>query len=243
MKAILAFLKMLRNAIRRCTRWPPVGTLDHGDLWRVTPISPNWGVDRGLPIDRYHIQLFVSRWKEDIRGHVLEFANDRYTRRYGGEGVAKIDVLHDKSGNPSATIVADLQCAPQLPSEIFDCIICTQVLEYVYDLPAAVRTLYRLLKPGGVLLVSVPGICKIAHEDVGIRSEYWRFTSASVKRLFEETCPTAQRELQAYGNVLTAITFLHGVAAEELTHDELNYHDPYYESLITVRVTKPALAR
>lgn len=241
MKKIIAFPKVIRGLIRRYSRWPPVGGLDHEDLWRIRPISPNWGVDRGLPIDRYYIQHFMSRWSEDIRGRVLEMANDRYTSRYGGKRVTKSDVLHDKPGNPSATIVADLECAPELGSEMFDCIICTQVLQYVYDLRTAVGTLYRLLRPGGVLLVTVPGISKIAHEDIGIRSEYWRFTTASIKRLFEEACPTAQLELQVYGNVLTSITFLHGIAAEELSHDELHYRDPYYETLITIRVAKHAL--
>ena len=35
---------------------PPVGEVRFGSLRMVTPISTNWGLDRGLPIDRYYIE-------------------------------------------------------------------------------------------------------------------------------------------------------------------------------------------
>jgi hypothetical protein len=38
--------------------------------------------------------------------------------------------------------------------------------------------------------------------------------------------------------VLTAIAFLRGLAAEELKREELDYHDPDYELIITVRAVK-----
>jgi len=38
--------------------------------------------------------------------------------------------------------------------------------------------------------------------------------------------------------VLTAIAFLHGLAAEELRREELDYCDPDYEVLLTVRAAK-----
>jgi SAM-dependent methyltransferase len=62
------------------------------------------------------------------------------------------------------TIVADLATAGHIPSDTFDCIILTQTLQYIFDLPAAVRAIYRILAPGGVLLASVPGICPILPE-------------------------------------------------------------------------------
>ena len=47
--------------------------------------------------------------------------------------------------------------------------------------------------------------------------------------------------MSTFGNVLASIAFLHGLAAEELREDELNYHDPDYELLIAVRAVKPEL--
>ena len=58
--------------VTRMSRWPPLGRVDFGDLRRLTPISKDWGYDRGKPIDRYYIERFLSLYKEDIRGRVLE---------------------------------------------------------------------------------------------------------------------------------------------------------------------------
>jgi len=38
--------------------------------------------------------------------------------------------------------------------------------------------------------------------------------------------------------VLAAVAFLHGLAAEDLRPEELDYHDADYELLITVRAIK-----
>ena len=45
--------------------------------------------------------------------------------------------------------------------------------------------------------------------------------------------------VQGHGNVLVAIAFLHGLLIQELRQEELDYHDPDYELLITVRAQKP----
>src|SRR5882724_10215312 len=92
------------------------------------PVCDNWGFSRGLPVDRYYIDAFLSRHAGDIRGHVLEIGDDGYSRRFGSKNVDRVDVLDIDSKNPAATIVADLADAPQVPSDTFDCIILTQVL-------------------------------------------------------------------------------------------------------------------
>jgi len=88
---------------------------------------------------------------------VLEIGEVTYTRRFGGDRVTKSDVLHVVEGNPEATIVGDLTNADNIPSEAFDCVILTQTLHLLYDVKTALANLYRILKPGGILLVTVPG--------------------------------------------------------------------------------------
>ncbi|HKN87045.1 MAG TPA: methyltransferase domain-containing protein, partial [Nitrospiraceae bacterium] len=163
----------LRHIIKSCVpegarRWlrklqgvegiPATGRVHFGSLRRVLPISRTYGFDRGQPIDRYYIERFLARHADDIRGRVLEIADDAYTRRFGGRRVTTSDVLHVVEGNPHATIVADLTNAGHLPSEQYDCVILTQVLSVIYDVRAALRTVYRLLKPGGTLLATTPGV-------------------------------------------------------------------------------------
>jgi len=220
------------------SKWPPVGFVYFGSLRRLTPISRRFGLDRGLPIDRYYIEKFLAENSEDIRGRVLEIEDNRYTIKFGGEKVSKSDILHAVEGNPKATIIADLNRADHIPSDTFDCIIFTQTLLCIYDFRSAVKTLHRILKPKGVLLSTFPGISQISRYDMERWGDYWRFTSLSARKIFEEFFPPENVKVKAYGNVLAAIAFLHGIAAEELKKEELDYQDPDYEVTIAVRAVK-----
>jgi len=242
-KAVLpvGIRRWLRMKLRRLVLWPPVGQVDFDGLRRVTPISRVYS-DRGPSVVRYYIENFLARHAQDIRGRALEIGDDRYMRKFGSTRVTKRDVLHVWEGNPRATIVADLTSADHIPSETFDCIIFTQALQYVYDVRAAIRHLHRILKPSGVLLATLPGISHISRYDMDCWGEYWRFTTMSARRILEEVFLPANVRVKAYGNVLTAVAFLHGLAAEELTKEELNYTDPDYEVLIEVRAVKPEAA-
>jgi glycosyltransferase involved in cell wall biosynthesis/SAM-dependent methyltransferase len=219
---------------------PPVGWVRLGNLRRLTPLSREFGYDRGLPIDRYYIEDFLSRRNMDIRGRVLEIADDTYTRRFGGEQVTQSDVLHATPGNPVATLVGDLTAADNIPDDYFDCVVLTQTLQVIYNVPAAINTLYRILKPGGVALVTIPGISPVSRYDMERWGYYWSFTTASARRLFEEVFPRECIQVEAYGNVLTSVAFLMGMAVEELRQQEMDTRDPAYELLITIRAVKPA---
>jgi SAM-dependent methyltransferase len=226
---------------RRVARWTAQRRAKRS-LWRLTPISPQFGSDRGLPVDRYYIEAFLSRHSADVHGHVLEVADNRYTKELGGARVARSDILHVTSGNPDATVVADLARCDHILPDTFDCIIVTQTLQYVYDVRAAVRNLRRIVKPGGVVLVTIPGISQIIRYDMEHWGEHWRFTNLSAQRLFEEAGPWESLQIQVHGNILAATAFLHGLAAVELRREELDFHDPDYQVLITVRALKTRTA-
>jgi SAM-dependent methyltransferase len=221
-----------------------VGTVRLGSLRRTTPISSSFGSDRGQPIDRYYIENFLCLHGEGsgvIRGRVLEIQQVWYARQFGGkERVEHIDVLDIDPNNRDATVVADLADAPALPSNAFDCVICTQTLNLIYDIQAAVRTLHRILRPGGTALVSIPGIAQIFHPIGGLSSDRWRVTASSAETLFEETFGRSDVTVEVYGNVLSTAAFLYGLAAEELTPSELDVRDPDYQLIICVKATKAA---
>ncbi len=218
---------------------PSVGEVHFGDLRRLNPISRDFGLDRGQPIDRYYIRTFLANQADDIRGRVLEIQDAFYTRKYGGERVDVSDVLDVVEGNRQTTIVADLTRADNVPSDAFDCVILTQTLHLIYDVHSAIRTLYRILKPGGVLLATFPGITQVSCREEGSDYWYWAFTQTSARRLFEEAFPAANVEAEAHGNVLVATAFLHGLAGKELSREEFDHRDPDYEVLITLRAAKP----
>lgn len=211
----------------------------YNSLRTVHPIRRDFGWQAGQTIDRYYTEeVFLPQHSDDIRGRVLEIGDRRYTQRFGGSKVTKSDVLNVKPGNSATTIVADLTSADHIPSNTFDCAILTFTLQFVYDVRSALRTLYRILKPGGVLLIAVPGISQIARYDDDNWGEYWRFTSRSARMLFVEVFQPESITIRTHGNVLAAIASLHGLISNELHREELNYHDRDYELLITIRAVK-----
>ncbi|MEN8130474.1 MAG: methyltransferase domain-containing protein [Pseudomonadota bacterium] len=230
--------RWLQARWREITVHPRVGRVEFGDLCQLMPLSHEFGYDRGQPVDRYYIESFLSRHASDIYGHVLEIGDNNYTRQFGAERVTHSDVLHIREGNPQATLVGDLTSAEHIPSQRFDCIIFTQTLQFIYDCPAAVNTLHRILKPGGTLLATVPGISKIPQDQWG-KLCCWAFTELSIQRLFGTAFPQSSVNVESRGNVLSAVAFLHGLATEELDPRELDYHDPLYQVVISIKASKP----
>jgi SAM-dependent methyltransferase len=206
-----------------------------GTLRRTTPLSDHYGRDRGTPVDRYYIEQFLAAERARITGRVLEVLNHEYTERFG-TALERSDVLDVDPSNADATIVADLQAADSIPTGAFDCFILTQTLQYVYDLKAALAHSHRILRAGGTLLCSVPLVSRI--DRLELESEYWRLTAAACSRLFGDAFPGGDVVVRALGNVLAAVAFLMGMAAEELATRELERDDPFFSMVVTVRATK-----
>jgi SAM-dependent methyltransferase len=216
---------------------PPVGRVRFGDLAGTAPIDGNFGYGRGTPVDRYYIESFLDRNRNDIAGRVLEIGDATYSRRFGAERVTQQDVLHVRAGHPHATIVGDLSAADVLPRDSFDCIVLTQTLQYIYELRPAVAQLHAALKPGGVLLVTVPGISQI-EPDYSEGSWYWALTPASALRLFSDVFGAEFVAVESHGNVFAAMSFLQGLALEEVPPSKLLVQDADYPVIVTLRAGK-----
>lgn len=210
-----------------------------GSFRRLKPFSYMFGYDRGSQsVVRYYIDSFIAGNASYIKGKVLEIGDNTYTMKNGTD-VIKSDVLHIQDGFPNTTIVGDLTRAENIPSNEYDCLIITQTLQCIYDYKAALKNIYRILKPGGVVLVTSSGISHLSTYDMERWGDYWRFTSLSAKMDFEQLFPAENVEVKTYGNVLTAISFLEGLASRELRKKELDFQDPHYELVISIKATKP----
>lgn len=212
-------------------------TVEWGDLRRVDPISRDWGYDRGTPIDRRYIEEFLAAHSSDVSGFVLEVQEDDFTRRFGGPRVARSDVVDIDDANPRATLVTDLRAAVAVSEAQFDCLILTQTLHVIDDMPAAIGECHRILKPGGVLLATLPSASRVCLE-YGEDGDLWRLTPAGSRALFERAFGPDNVEVTAYGSVLTNVAFLHGFACAELTDQEFESTDPYHPVLVGVRARK-----
>jgi hypothetical protein len=202
------------------------------------PVSRTFGFERGKPVDRWYIERFLAEHTADVRGRVLEVAESTYTGWYGGDDVTSSDVLYAAEGHPDATVVGDLTTGAGIPEAAYDCFICTQTLQFVYDVRAAVAGTRALLAPGGVLLATVPGISQISREDMHDWGDWWRFTAKSAARLFGEVYGDEHVEVRQHGNVQAAAAFLYGLAAEDLDPVALAASDPDFHLLMTVRAVR-----
>jgi peptidoglycan/xylan/chitin deacetylase (PgdA/CDA1 family)/glycosyltransferase involved in cell wall biosynthesis/SAM-dependent methyltransferase len=212
-----------------------------GDFRRTVPFSAQWGWDRGTPVDRRYIDRFLERHRPDIHGRVLEVRDSGYTRRFGA-ALVQHDVVDIDPTNRQANILADLRRASGIASNTYDCIVLTQTLQLVDDIRAAIAECARILKPGGVLLVTVPTLIRVDDEG-GVDGDFWRLTEASARRLFAEAFPVDAFDVASYGNVLAAASFLYGISVEELTPEEIDAVDANYPVIVAIRAVKPAAPR
>jgi len=208
------------------------------DMNRAEPISKVFGIDRGTPIDRYYIDQFLKSHSSDIKGRVLEISDDYYSRKFGSDHVDTYEILNASQDSCNAVIVGDLTDKSTLLAGEIDCFICTQTFNFIFDVEKAVAGAHHLLKPGGVILATVAGLSQISRYDMDRWGDYWRFTSASVQRVFEKVFGD-DVDVKSYGNLLAACALLQGVSVEDLPNNALlDENDPDYQVIITIVARK-----
>lgn len=235
----------LRNWLRRLRRASRHASVhftqvnDWSALRRLAPRRRDFGFHYGKCIDRFYIERFLAANAASIRGRIAEIGGDYYACLYGGDRVEHCDVIDIDETNQKRTITLDLAQTAAAPESLFDCILCVQSLFEIYDHAAAVASLHKMLRPGGVLLATLPGISqRVPAPMLGGGGDWWRYTASSAQRLFAGVFGAANLEIATYGNVLTATAFLHGLVEKELTREELEFHDPDYEVIIAIRAVK-----
>ncbi|MCW3005583.1 MAG: class SAM-dependent methyltransferase [Solirubrobacterales bacterium] len=199
------------------------------------PLSTRFGLDRGRPVDRVYIERFLAAHATDLHGRGVEIYEPTYLERFGGARMERVDVLDADPASTRATIRGDFAA---LPADSFDCFVCTQTLQAIADPLTALRQAHAALRPGGVLLVTVPGISQIAPGDPF--PDHVRYTSHGLRELAAQVF--AQPEVRAHGNVAAAAAFLYGLAEAEVGAGLLGEaeDDPAYELLITLRAVRTA---
>ena len=202
------------------------------------PVSKVFGSERGKAVDREYIEQFLLENSESIGGVVLEVLNNNYTKKFGGNKVINSVVSHVK-GWGKDTVLCNFETGEGVVSNIYDCIICTQTLQYIFDVKRAMKNIYDMLKPGGCALITVPGIKPLCEYDDSHWGEYWSFTVKSIKQIIEESCGINNACIRSYGNVKTATAYLYGICVEELSATDFFYNDERFPFVITARINKP----
>ncbi len=216
---------------------PAIGAVEGGDFDRLQPFCSDFGFSRGGPVDRYYIENFLKKQSGDIKGRVLEIGDNEYSLLYGGSKITQSDILHVDASNTKATFIGDLSDAPQVPDNSFDCVVLTQTLHLIYNYKGALDTCYRILKPGGVLLLTSPVITSIDRGEWS-NTWYWSFTDKALERMVGEAFPTGKVEVDTFGNVYVATAFLYGMGASEVSKEKFDHQDSQFQVIVTARAVK-----
>lgn len=189
----------------------------------LLPFCRNFGTDRGGSLSRYYVDRFIRKYSDRIEGRVLEFGDNHYQDFFQSSQILSYEVFDVKAGS-GVTLVGDIQDCPNIATASFDAVICTQVLEHVFQPVKGLDEIYRILKPGGILLLSLP-FYGAAHL---IPNDYWRFTPFTFKKLLDKY-PFRELNIDFEGNLCISIMYLLGLGISD-THqtmlDKQSHHDP-----------------
>lgn len=200
------------------------------------PVSKRFGAERGTPVDRIYIERFLQDNRSKIQGVVMEIADAGYTEKFGHD-VKQSLVLHVNGWGKNA-VKGNLETGEGLTRDSVDCLICTQTLQFLYDIHSAVHNIYTMLKPGGVALITAHCLGQISLYDYSNWGEYWRFTDQSMRKLFAESFDDKNVEVHSWGNMKAAIAYQYGLCAEDLEEEDFEINDEQFPVTITVCAKK-----
>ena len=192
----------------------PLGVFGSGISTARALSASDFGFDRGTPVDRYYIEMFLAAHSGEIRGCVLEVGDASYCREFG-TGIVRQDVLHVATNNPGVTIVGDLSVPGVLPEGAFR--LSGRNPDSALDLRHAggrrgnARRLETWRRPAS----DMPGCFPGRPRGVG-STWFWSITRPAAERMFADVFGAANVAVEARGNVYAAVCFLEGLALEEV---------------------------
>lgn len=116
---------------------------------------------------------------ENIHGKLLDAGAGKLPHRYLVKPFhVEYKSLDFKPTHPELDYVADVQAMP-ISDKTFDSAMCFEVLEHVPNPEKGLRELYRVLKPGGTLVFSVPHFLYLHNEPY----DFYRYTKYGIREL------------------------------------------------------------
>ena len=166
-------------------RWLPTKAEFRGGRWRASRNPTNVAVGSRAMAD-----WIIAAYEDAIRRHAhgvladigcgnapyYGIYRDRVTNTIG------VDWAASTHTSPHVDVFCDLNNGIELPDECVDTVLCTDVLEHIYEPRRLWREFARILRSGGVALIGVPFLYKI-HE---APHDYHRYTSFALRRYAED---------------------------------------------------------
>lgn len=202
------------------------------------PISRQFATERGTPVDRFYIELFLKNNIRYIKGNVLEIEDNTYTRKFGVNFVDKSIVMDVNASTPDIDFNANLETGAGIRESVADCFILTQTLMYMYDLKSAAKNIGRLLKNKGVALITCSGLSQNSRRCMENYGSYFNFNEAVFHRMFEEEPCLKVLETGTLGNVKTVTAHINGLCCEDLQTVDFEEVDECYPLIVYAVVKK-----
>jgi SAM-dependent methyltransferase len=197
----------------------------------VLPYSRNFGLERGSPVGRYYVEKFLRENALSIVGRCLEFGEDRYKSYFPKATEYEVTDVVER---PGVKYVCDIHEPKGMPKDHFNAIICTQVFEHLAYPERAAKSLYELMAPGGILLLTAPFINPVHY----VPTDFRRFTPECLEMIIKEA--GFDVEIVSFGgNSLVGTGSLLGMVQEDFSVAELEKKDPVYPYNILIKARKP----
>ena len=198
-------------------------------------LANDYGDSRGTPITRFYIQHFFSNLKLFDWGDSLEFGDNRYTDQFG-RNITSIKTF--RFSNETTTngniFNGNITKLSSLPKESFDSIICTNVLNFIFDVESAIKGIYQMLKKDGKCIVTLDGPSShVSRYDMERWGDYWRFTNLSAKLAFERSNFKVE-QCTVYGNPYACSAQLNGFCLQDVDQSKLFPSNQDYQLLIAL---------
>lgn len=134
-------------------------------------------IDRGLCVrDKYEIRVASKDKVLDVGGRnhqSLSYKRLKSLSQNPNNNIVSTDILDEYCPD----IVDDI-CNTKIEENSFDAIYCTAILEHVEDYNAAIKNIFKILKPGGELFLYVPFFWRF-HD----KMDHHRFTFTELNRM------------------------------------------------------------
>lgn len=170
-----------------------INTFGHSNVVSALEGGCNSGCTREkgpgyMPPSRRYIRSFLMKTlsRAQIDGPILDVgcgyrSNRMDLLRLNNRWTVKTLDLFEGSG---ADFCLDAQAMQVIPSDSYGCVICTELLEHVIEPRRVLAEIKRILKPGGLIIVTVPFDVEI-HENQG-QPDYWRMTPDGLRIMLGE---------------------------------------------------------
>ena len=141
------------------------------------------------------IQSFIT--ESEVKGKLVLEAGSRDINGSARSVIEKLNPASytgiDIEEGPGVDLICNIYKLVDVFGEnSFDIVVCMETMEHVKDWVVGVSNLKRVLKPGGILIFSVPSIGRGLHE---YPYDYWRFQMQNLEHIFSDMEITNQESI------------------------------------------------